>query len=87
MQSPRWLATRGQDQKARESLIRLRGHSVEPRFVEMELQAIIESVRIENELKTGSSFLDIFRGTDLRRTLLCIGCSILHAASGMNFLV
>lgn len=53
----------------------------------MELQAILESVRIENELKTGSSFMDIFRGPDLRRTLLCCGCAILHAASGINFLV
>lgn len=40
----------------------------------MEMNAIIESIRIENELKTGASAMDMFKGTDLRRTLLCIGC-------------
>jgi len=86
-ESPRWLAARGENEKAMKSLTTLRGNSVESRYVEMEMAAIRKSIEVENELKTGSTFMDMFRGTDLRRTGLCIGCAILHAASGLNVLV
>jgi len=86
-ESPRWLAARGEDEKAMKALTSLRGNSIETRFVEMEMKAIRDAITHENSLARGASFMDMFRGTDLRRTGLCVGCAILHAASGLNVLV
>jgi len=86
-ESPRWLATMGKDDAAHKSLTKLRGNALTPDQINIELDSIKEAIRIEKELESSANFLDIFKGTDLRRTMLCCAATTLHAASGINFLV
>ena len=52
-----------------------------------EINEIRETTRIEQELGHNVSFFDIFRGTDLRRTILAVLSSSCQAGSGINLVV
>ena len=69
------------------ALRRLRGNEFPEELLAEELLEIREATRIEKELAAHSSYRDLFRGSDFRRTLLSIGASLCHSASGINFLV
>ncbi|ORY88813.1 general substrate transporter [Leucosporidium creatinivorum] len=86
-ESPRWLAVQGRDDDAGKALRYIRGNSSTPEQVTIELEAIKANIILERELQKDVKILDIFRGTDLRRTLLACGATTLHASSGINFLV
>ncbi|BGO95227.1 hypothetical protein NBRC10512_002983 [Rhodotorula toruloides] len=86
-ESPRWLATHDRHDEALKSLRKIRGSNFSEAELQAELDIIVEAIRVEREVQAGATFLDIFRGTDLRRTLLACGAATLHAASGINFLV
>ncbi|KZO98335.1 MFS general substrate transporter [Calocera viscosa TUFC12733] len=86
-ESPRWLATRERNDAAHRALTRLRGTALNPEQINIELDSIKEAIRIEKEIESTANFFDIFKGTDLRRTILCCAATTLHAASGINFLV
>jgi MFS family permease len=86
-ESPRWLTTRGKHEQALRALTRLRGNGCPLDDVMIEITEIRETTRIEQELGHDASFFDLFRGTDLRRTLLSIICSSAQAGSGINLVV
>jgi sugar porter (SP) family MFS transporter len=86
-ESPRWLTDHGKHDEAGRALRRLRGNEFPEELIQEELLEIREATRIEKELAAHSSFRDLFRGSDLRRTLLACGASLCHSASGINFLV
>jgi sugar porter (SP) family MFS transporter len=86
-ESPRWLTDHDRHEQAHDALRRLRGDDFPDELLQEELLEIREATRIEKELAAHSSFRDLFRGSDLRRTLLSIGASLCHSASGINFLV
>ncbi|GAA5827743.1 hypothetical protein JCM11251_007651 [Rhodosporidiobolus azoricus] len=86
-ESPRWLATQGRDEEAAKSLRKIRGSHYAEVHIQTELALIKQAIEAEKEAQLGASFFDIFKGTDLRRTLLCCGAVTLHASSGINFLV
>jgi sugar porter (SP) family MFS transporter len=86
-ESPRWLTDHDRHEEARDALRRLRGQDFPEELLQEELLEIREATRIEKELAAHSHFRDLFRGSDLRRTLLSIGASLTHSASGINFLV
>ncbi|KAL7004800.1 hypothetical protein EMMF5_005627 [Cystobasidiomycetes sp. EMM_F5] len=85
-ESPRWLTVAGKHDKARNALIRLRGTGPQAQYVEEELEAMVTGVEHERQLAAGASYVDLFRGTNLRRTLLAIGCIMLPGATGNAFL-
>ncbi len=66
---------------------RLRG----PNADDADLAAEVEEIRVadqhEKESTKGVSFLQIFRGSDLRRTLIAIGLQCLQQAQGISFMV
>ncbi|TVY82966.1 putative glucose transporter rco-3, partial [Lachnellula suecica] len=86
-ESPRWLLHKGKDQQARASLEKLRGNSVERQYLELEWAEMVRGVEEEKSLAKSIGFLDMFRGCDLRRTLLCYGMIACETASGVWFLI
>jgi Sugar (and other) transporter len=86
-ESPRWLTTQGKHDQALKALKRLRGKSCPEEDVLTEMNEIRETTRIEQELGHNVSFLDLFQGADLRRTILSVLCSSTQAGSGINLVV
>lgn len=88
-ESPRWLLRMGRKEKAMHALSRLcgsiPGYDVQREIAVLEYDLASESARREEARKV--SYADIFRGTDLRRTLVsgsimawqqCVGISIVY---------
>ncbi|GAA6006092.1 uncharacterized protein JCM10292_006546 [Rhodotorula paludigena] len=86
-ESPRWLATQDRLDDATRSLRRIRGPRYAEEHIQVEITAIKDAIAAEKAAQEGASVLDIFRGTDLRRTVLASCCATMHASSGINFLV
>ncbi|RYP52923.1 hypothetical protein DL768_002019 [Monosporascus sp. mg162] len=86
-ESPRYLLYRGNKAAAREALETLRGSSVQSEELELEWVEMVKG--IEEEKRTASSVgpLDMFRGTELRRTLLCCGVIATQTGSGVWFVI
>ena len=84
-ETPRYYVTTGQEDKAAEAIRRLRGVKDEAKL--REDVAIMKNAWLE-EIEESSSVhtLDLFRGTDLRRTLLAIAAACGQAACGMFFM-
>lgn len=83
-ESPRWLLEKGRRDEALKSLFWLRPDrdTVEGELLEMET-----SMEQEKALSSGVSVWDMFKGTDLRRTLLAVGAISTQAASGAMFMI
>jgi MFS family permease len=86
-ESPRWLLLHNQPIKARAALQQLRGQSLTPQLLDEEFIEMQRGIDEEKELASSRSFLDIFKGTDLRRTVLAAGAIASHAASGVWFTI
>lgn len=69
--------------EAERSLVFLRGNSLEPQFLQEELVEIFRGVEEEKAIASASSFVDIFKGTNLRRTMLCVAVAVSRASSGI----
>jgi len=83
--TPRFYVARGQDERAVNAIRRLRGIKDES-FLRAEVADIKNAYVLEEELHQGVHLRDMFRGTDLRRTLLSYGCIAGQTATGVTFL-
>lgn len=81
-ESPRWLLLKGRSADAAESLRRLRGKNATEHDIEEEVALLTSS--IEQHVEEGS-YLDLFRGTNLRRTMIGIGMNFFVQATGSPF--
>jgi sugar porter (SP) family MFS transporter len=86
-ESPRWLLLRNRPAEARKSLERTRGGSLTEELLDEEFVEMQRGIEEEKELSSSASIKDIFKGADLRRTLLCVLAIGSHAASGIWFII
>ncbi|OCT44893.1 putative sugar transporter [Cladophialophora carrionii] len=84
-ETPRWLLHHNRESQARKSLETLRADSLAPEYFELEWAEIIRGVEEERKTAKSVGLLDMFRGADLRRTLLCWGTIMTQAGSGSWF--
>jgi Sugar (and other) transporter len=87
-ESPRWLIGRGRDEQARKSLRRLRGSA----YTDIEVAEEFAAMQAHHEADFNSGkakprFMDLWKGTDRRRTVLSLCVVAVHAGSGSQFLI
>ncbi|KXS93672.1 hypothetical protein AC579_3593 [Pseudocercospora musae] len=86
-ESPRWLLHKGKESKARQALGKLRSQNLPQEAFETEWLEMIRGTEEEQTTAKGIGFLDMFRGVDLRRTLLCYGIIASQSGSGVWFII
>lgn len=86
-ESPRYLIYRGQMEAARRALEALRGDALRPEELDLEWAEMVRGIEEEKRLARTVGPLDQYRGTDLRRTLLCYGVILSQVASGSWFII
>ncbi|KAI2470721.1 general substrate transporter [Annulohypoxylon bovei var. microspora] len=82
-ESPRWLMLHGRRGEAERSIAFLRDGPLESEFVQKEIVEIIRGVEEEKSNMSSSSVVDIFKGVNLRRTLICLSVVVSRASSGL----
>ncbi|KAK3904865.1 maltose permease MAL31 [Staphylotrichum tortipilum] len=83
--TPRFYVTQGQEEKAMQAIRRLRGIKDEA-YLRAEVDDIKSAFLMEQEIHQGVHLSDMFRGVDLRRTLLSYGANIGGTATGVTFM-
>jgi hypothetical protein len=81
-ESPRWLMTQRKEDAAERSLRRLRNANIDELEFQAEFNEIRQSTREQLEQNKKALFLEMWRGTNLRRTLLSIAVVCFHSANG-----
>jgi MFS transporter, SP family, general alpha glucoside:H+ symporter len=80
LSGPWWLVRKGNLTQARRSLKK----TVSSKFdIEPPLAMIIKTDQLESELEAGSSYRDIFKKVNLRRTEICTGVYTVQVFSGI----
>jgi len=87
-ETPRWLVVRGRPEEGRRALKALRGGATSEIEQIEEFAAIVANHEYDvSQGKDKPKVLDLFRGVNLRRTVLTTCACCLHAASGSQFLI
>ncbi|KAI0018663.1 putative MFS alpha-glucoside transporter [Xylariomycetidae sp. FL0641] len=85
-ESPWWLVRKGRTDDAKHSLLRLTSTDRETDFDANETIAMmVHTTQLEQKITKGASFLDCFKGTDLRRTEIVCACWAIQNLSGNSF--
>ncbi|KAJ5624054.1 Maltose permease MAL61 [Penicillium lagena] len=71
-ESPWWLIRKGRAEDAGRMLRRLRSKDSPEEEIEDTVAMMVHTVKIENEANASSSYLDLFKGVDLRRTEITV---------------
>ncbi|KAI5922365.1 MFS transporter [Camillea tinctor] len=84
-ETPRWLMVKGRDAQAELALRGLRNRQID----EVELQAEVNEIRQSTKQQVGQNkkalFLEMWRGHNLRPTLLSIAVVCFHSANGSSW--
>ena len=86
-ESPRWYLLRNRPEDAKIALKKLRGDSLSPEMLQEEFIEMQRGIAEEQELASSAMVLDMFKGVDLRRTIICVGVIVCHAATGLWFIL
>ncbi|KAJ5689993.1 hypothetical protein N7462_004385 [Penicillium macrosclerotiorum] len=84
-ESPRWLLSVDRTEDARNSLRRLRGKEYPEDQIEQDIRTIAEHIAIERQFELNSSCIDLFKGTDRRRTSIVSMVLLFQILSGITF--
>ncbi|KAK6369842.1 hypothetical protein LTS17_009292 [Exophiala oligosperma] len=85
-ESPRWLLSVGKVEESARSIRRLRGKTYPEHQIHADVDDIAKHIRLEKELEGSGSFLDAFRGSDMRRTHIACGLLLWQVLSGISFI-
>lgn len=83
-ESPWWLVRKGKIEKALRSVTRLSPKSTKERSKDT-VSAMVRTNQLEKDVSAGTSFLDCFRGTDLRRTEISVITWTCQIMCGLQF--
>ncbi|KAI2619537.1 general substrate transporter [Hypomontagnella submonticulosa] len=86
-ESPRYLLYNGKTEEARKALQSLRGDSLSPEAFELEWVEMVKGIEEEKQAANTIGPLDMFKGTELRRTLLCFGVIATQTGAGSWFVI
>jgi SP family general alpha glucoside:H+ symporter-like MFS transporter len=85
-ESPWWLVRKGRLVDAKKSLLRLTSLNRDTEFdADETIAMMVHTTALEERITKGSSYLDCFRGTDLRRTEIVCMCWAIQNLSGNSF--
>ncbi|KAI2614831.1 sugar transporter [Hypoxylon fragiforme] len=85
-ESPWWYIRHGNREAAKSSLLRLTSRN-DPNFNVDETIAMIEHTNeLEKKIKEGVTYLDCFKGVDLRRTEIVVGVWLVQTLGGQNLM-
>ncbi|KAK5684491.1 hypothetical protein LTR97_002031 [Elasticomyces elasticus] len=85
-ESPWWLVRTGKLEQAKKALLRLTSLNRETDFdADETISMMVHTTALENNITQGSSYLDCFKGTDLRRTEVVCMCWAIQNLSGNAF--
>lgn len=85
-ESPWWLVRKGRIEDAKKSLLRLTSQNRETDFnADETIDMMRHTTTLEEKITRGMSYLDCFRGTDLRRTEIIFMCWAIQNLSGNAF--
>ncbi|GBE88356.1 General alpha-glucoside permease [Sparassis crispa] len=83
-ESPWWLVRKGRVEDARKVIIRLAGDSTD---IDLQLHQICETIELEETYAANSTYMDCFRGVNLRRTVIASMVFVLQQAAGVVFVL
>ncbi|KAK9427404.1 general substrate transporter [Lipomyces doorenjongii] len=84
-ESPYWLVRKDREEEAVQVLTRLSGRSDPEQDARNRVTLIRETNLIEKELSESATFIDCFRGANLRRTEICVVAYIIQIWGGGAF--
>jgi SP family general alpha glucoside:H+ symporter-like MFS transporter len=85
-ESPWWLVRKGRIAEAKKSLLRLTSLNRETDFdADETISMMVHTTALEEKITKGASYLDCFRGTDLRRTEIVCMAWAMQNLSGNSF--
>ncbi|OAX84623.1 hypothetical protein ACJ72_01019 [Emergomyces africanus] len=85
-ESPWWLVRRGKTKEAKRALLRLTSLNRETEFdADETIAMIVHTTALEQKITRGASYLDCFRGIDLRRTEIVCMVWAIQNLSGNSF--
>ncbi|KAL4871826.1 hypothetical protein BDV12DRAFT_163178 [Aspergillus spectabilis] len=85
-ESPWWLVRKGRAQDAKKSLLRLTSANRDTNFdADETIAMMVHTTALEQKITTGSSYLDCFKGVDLRRTEIVCMVWAIQNLSGNSF--
>ncbi|PKS11134.1 hypothetical protein jhhlp_002895 [Lomentospora prolificans] len=81
-ESPWWLVSKGRDEKALKALARLSSKGEEGHKRLAAMRQTLEQVKAETE---GATYLECFRNSNLRRTIISVSLLCIQSLSGITF--
>ncbi|KAI1084774.1 MFS transporter [Whalleya microplaca] len=84
-ETPRWLMVQGKEKEAEAALRTLRNAAINELEFQAELNEIRQSTREQVKQNKKALLLEMWRGTNLRRTLLSIAVVCFHSANGSSW--
>ncbi|KAI1339814.1 general substrate transporter [Xylariaceae sp. FL0016] len=87
VESPRWYLTQGKEEKARKSFARLNGTTPDSPLVDSLVAEVNQHIEMNRTIHKSTSWTDIFRGIDLKRTHVAVLVLIGNAITGIQFVI